>query len=54
MKITRHGPNLVQLTRYPALFPMNCYLVQEDDGLTLVDSTTSSPADDIALIVKEA
>ena len=32
---------------------MNCYLVQEDDGLTLVDSTTSSPADDVALIVKE-
>ncbi|HEX9099951.1 MAG TPA: MBL fold metallo-hydrolase [Candidatus Dormibacteraeota bacterium] len=53
MKITRHGTNLVQLTRYPALFPMNCYLVQEDDGLTLVDSTTSSPADDVALIVKE-
>jgi len=53
LKITRHGPNLVQLTRYPALFPMNCYLVQEEDGLTLVDSTTSSPADEIALIVKE-
>jgi len=32
---------------------MNCYLVQEEDGLTLVDSTTSSPADEIALIVKE-
>ena len=53
MKITPHGSNLVQLTRYPAVFPMNCYLVQEDDGLTLVDSTTSSPADDVALIVKE-
>src|SRR5258708_25125993 len=32
---------------------MNCYLVQEDDGLTLVDSTTSSPADDVALIVQQ-
>jgi glyoxylase-like metal-dependent hydrolase (beta-lactamase superfamily II) len=32
---------------------MNCYLVQEEDGLTLVDSTTSSPADDIASIVRE-
>lgn len=53
LKITRHGSNLVQLTRYAALFPMNCYLVQEDDGLTLVDSTTSSPADDVALVVKE-
>ena len=53
MKITRHGSNLVQLTRYPALFPMNCYLVQEDDGITLVDSTTSSPADDLASILQE-
>ena len=53
LKITRHTPNLVQLTRYAAFFPMNCYLVQEDDGLTLIDSTTSSPADDIASIVRQ-
>lgn len=33
MKVTRHGPNLFQLTR----FTTNCYLVREDDGLTLVD-----------------
>jgi glyoxylase-like metal-dependent hydrolase (beta-lactamase superfamily II) len=32
---------------------MNCYLVQEDDCLTLIDSTTSSPADDIASIVRQ-
>ncbi len=32
---------------------MNCYLIQDDDGLTLVDSTTSSPADDVALIAKQ-
>ena len=53
MKITRLGSNLVQLTRYPAFFPMNCYLVQEDDGLTLVDSTTSSPADDLTKVAQE-
>lgn len=53
MKITRHGSNLVQLTRYPAVFPMNCYLVEDDDGLTLVDSTTSSPGDDVELIAKQ-
>jgi glyoxylase-like metal-dependent hydrolase (beta-lactamase superfamily II) len=53
VKIARHGSNLIQLTRYPAVFPMNCYLVQEDDGLTLVDSTTSSPADDVASIVQQ-
>jgi len=53
MKITRHNTNLVQLTRYPLVFPMNCYLVQEEDGLTLVDSTMSSPADDVAAMVKQ-
>ena len=50
MRITRHGDHLVQLTRYAAVFPMNCYLVLEDDGLTLVDSTMSSPADDVARV----
>jgi len=53
MKITRHSSKLAQLTRYPLVFPMNCYLVQEEDGLTLVDSTMASPADDIAALVKQ-
>jgi glyoxylase-like metal-dependent hydrolase (beta-lactamase superfamily II) len=53
MRITRHGRYLVQLTRYPAVFPMNCYLVREDDGLTLVDSTMSSPAADVARVAAE-
>jgi len=53
VKITHLSPKLVQLTRYPVLFPMNCYLVTEDDGLTLVDSTTSSPADDLEAMVKQ-
>ena len=53
MKITRHGRHLVQLTRYAAVFPMNCYLVIEDDGLTLVDTTTSSPASEVAALAGE-
>jgi len=53
VKITHLSPKLVQLTRYPVLFPMNCYLVTEDDGLTLVDSITSSPADDLEAMVKQ-
>jgi len=53
VKITHLKSNLVQLTRYPVLFPMDCYLVTEDDGLTLVDSTMSSPADDIAAIADQ-
>lgn len=39
MKTTRHSDTLTQLTRLPRLFPVNCYLVREDDGLTLIDTT---------------
>ena len=38
MKTTTYGKNLVQLTRFPLLFPVNCYLVREDDGFTLIDT----------------
>ena len=38
MKITQVGANLIQLTRYPVLFPVNCYLVREGDGFTLIDT----------------
>jgi glyoxylase-like metal-dependent hydrolase (beta-lactamase superfamily II) len=53
MRTTRRSAHLIQLTKYPVAFPMNCYVVVEDDGLTLVDSTMSSPADDVAALVKE-
>ena len=32
-QVSQHGPHLIQITR----FVTNCYLVREDDGLTLVD-----------------
>jgi glyoxylase-like metal-dependent hydrolase (beta-lactamase superfamily II) len=38
MKTTAYGPNFIQLTRLPRLFPVNCYLVREDDGFTLIDT----------------
>lgn len=38
MRVTTHGKHLVQLTRLPRVFPVNCYLVREDDGLTLIDT----------------
>lgn len=38
MRITQHGAYLVQLTKFPRLFPVNCYLVREADGLTLIDA----------------
>jgi glyoxylase-like metal-dependent hydrolase (beta-lactamase superfamily II) len=53
VRVTRHGDHLVQLTRWAAVFPMNCYLVLEEDGLTLVDSTMSSPAEDVSRVASE-
>ncbi|MGN6811413.1 MAG: MBL fold metallo-hydrolase [Thermomicrobiales bacterium] len=44
MKATQHGDYLTQLTRFPLLFPMNCYLVREEDGYTLIDTTMSGSA----------
>lgn len=37
MRIIREG-TLVQMTFFPRLFPVNCYFVEEDDGLTLIDA----------------
>src|SRR5262245_55142403 len=47
MRVTYHGDQLIQLTRYPRLFPVNCYLVREDDGLTLVDAGLGGSAEAI-------
>lgn len=44
MKQTTHGQYLTQLTRLPHLFPVNAYLVREDDGLTLVDTAIPGSA----------
>jgi glyoxylase-like metal-dependent hydrolase (beta-lactamase superfamily II) len=38
MRITFYKTNLYQLTRFPRIFPVNCYLVKEQDGLTLIDA----------------
>jgi glyoxylase-like metal-dependent hydrolase (beta-lactamase superfamily II) len=38
MKKTEVTRNIVQLTRWPLLFPVNVALVNEDDGLILIDA----------------
>ena len=38
MRITSYGQNLIQLTQFPVVFPINAYLVREDDGFTLIDT----------------
>ena len=44
MKVTTYGAYLTQLTR---LTIVNCFLVREDDGFTLVDTGMSGSANDI-------
>ncbi|MCB0096472.1 MAG: MBL fold metallo-hydrolase [Caldilineaceae bacterium] len=41
MKITQHGQYLIQLTRLGAI---NCYLVREEDGFTLIDTNMPGSA----------
>jgi glyoxylase-like metal-dependent hydrolase (beta-lactamase superfamily II) len=45
MKTTAYGDYLIQLTDHPLIFPVNTYLVREEDGFTLVDTglTTTAP-----------
>lgn len=50
MRFTRED-TVVQLTYLPALFPVNCYLVEEEDGLTLIDAALPNNA---AAILKAA
>lgn len=42
-----YGEHLVQLTRFPRLFPISVYLVRENDGFTLVDAGISGCDGDI-------
>lgn len=44
MKVTTVGDNLIKITK---MGMVNCYLVREDDGFTLVDTTMSGAADSI-------
>lgn len=44
MTTLQHTPNLLQLTRFGLV---NCYLVREDDGFTLVDTGLPGTADGI-------
>ncbi len=46
MRMTPFG-HCVQLTFFPRLFPVNCYIVREDDGITLVDTGISASVRDI-------
>ncbi|GKU83551.1 MBL fold metallo-hydrolase [Niallia sp. NCCP-28] len=40
MRITKHN-HLYQLTFFPKIFPVNCYLIEEENELTLIDAALS-------------
>jgi glyoxylase-like metal-dependent hydrolase (beta-lactamase superfamily II) len=42
MRIRPYGQHLIQLTQFPVIFPINAYLVREDDGFTLIDTQFSN------------
>jgi glyoxylase-like metal-dependent hydrolase (beta-lactamase superfamily II) len=51
MRITKLNDRLFQLTRFGAI---NAYLVREDNGFTLVDTTLGGAADDLITAATEA
>jgi glyoxylase-like metal-dependent hydrolase (beta-lactamase superfamily II) len=51
MKVTSHGEHLLKLTRLGAI---NCFLVREDDGFTLVDTGLPGSGRDIAWAAEDA
>lgn len=51
MKTTQLTPNLTQLTR---LHFVNAFLVREEDGLTIVDTTMGGAADDLLAAAERA
>lgn len=53
MHTIQHGERLTQLLRRTVLFPINCYLVREDDGFTLVDTGLSGSSRDILAAAKQ-
>lgn len=53
ISITTHGQYLTQLEKSTILFPINCYLVREDDGLTLIDTNWTRTADAILAAAKQ-
>lgn len=53
MRVTHHGTKLIQLTRFANIFPINCYFVREDDGLTLIDTGMGGTAAGIMAAARE-
>lgn len=51
MQMTKKGP-VYQLTFMPRFFPVNCYVIDEETGLTLIDAALGFNAKQILLSIK--
>ncbi|WP_040948307.1 MBL fold metallo-hydrolase [Gorillibacterium massiliense] len=51
MQVSRYA-NVHQLSFMPRMFPVNCYLVEEEDGLTLIDAALPYSMKGILLAAK--
>ncbi|GAA0372224.1 MBL fold metallo-hydrolase [Bacillus horti] len=52
MRITKEK-HVYQITFYPTLFPVNCYLIEEEDDLTLIDTALPNSTNDILNAAKQ-
>jgi glyoxylase-like metal-dependent hydrolase (beta-lactamase superfamily II) len=52
MKITSPGEYLTQISFGDGFVPLNCYLVQEQDGLTLIDTALRFMAKSLAQVIR--
>lgn len=52
MRVVQSG-SVYQLTFMPRFFPVNCYIVKEDDGLTLIDAALSFSAKGIESTIQK-
>jgi len=52
MRVLSFGKSVIQLTKFPRFFPVNCYLVREDDGFTLIDTAIGGCAPAILAAAK--
>jgi len=50
MRTTSVGQHTYQLTQSAILFPVNCFLVREDDGFTLIDTSINLFGTDKAIL----
>lgn len=53
MKITKFN-NVYQISKFPKIFPINCFVVEKGDHLVVIDMGLKDFADEVAAVSKES